>query len=130
MSKLNTKASIGHTEAWLCFRLRYVLQPSSLCHVLEHDDTLEYFFEILIFHGGEYLYCDNLGFDNVKLVDVYHIEDRAVCSSEMLISNYQTARSHYSEHKTKTNSVALVRKRTIPTERPSLVGEVNANFCG
>jgi hypothetical protein len=29
-----------------------------------------------------------------------------------------------------TNSVALVRKRTIPTERPPLVGEVNANFSG
>jgi hypothetical protein len=24
----------------------------------------------------------------------------------------------------------LVRKRTIPTERPPLVGEVSANFCG
>jgi hypothetical protein len=30
--------------------------------------------------------------------------------------------------KTKLNSVALVRKRTIPTERPSLV-EVSANLC-
>jgi hypothetical protein len=30
----------------------------------------------------------------------------------------------------KTNSVALVRKRTIPTERPPLVGEVSANFSG
>jgi hypothetical protein len=29
-----------------------------------------------------------------------------------------------------TNSVALVRKQTIPTERPPLVGEVSANFCG
>jgi hypothetical protein len=29
-----------------------------------------------------------------------------------------------------TNSVALVRERTIPTERPPLVGEVSANFCG
>jgi hypothetical protein len=29
-----------------------------------------------------------------------------------------------------TYSVALVRKRTIPTERPPLVGEVSANFCG
>jgi hypothetical protein len=27
-------------------------------------------------------------------------------------------------------SVAPVRKRTIPTERPPLVGEVNANFYG
>jgi hypothetical protein len=28
------------------------------------------------------------------------------------------------------NSVALVRERTIPTERPPPVGEVCANFCG
>jgi hypothetical protein len=26
--------------------------------------------------------------------------------------------------------MALVRKRTIQTERPLLVGEVSANFCG
>jgi hypothetical protein len=29
-----------------------------------------------------------------------------------------------------TNSVALVRKRTIPTERPPLVSKVSANFSG
>jgi hypothetical protein len=28
------------------------------------------------------------------------------------------------------NSVALVRKRTIPTKQPPLVGEVSANFSG
>jgi hypothetical protein len=27
------------------------------------------------------------------------------------------------------NSVALVRERTIPTERPPLISEVIANFC-
>jgi hypothetical protein len=27
-------------------------------------------------------------------------------------------------------TVALVRKRTIPKERPPLAGEVSANFCG
>jgi hypothetical protein len=32
--------------------------------------------------------------------------------------------------KTKLNSVAWVRERTIPTERLQLVGEVIANFCG
>jgi hypothetical protein len=32
--------------------------------------------------------------------------------------------------KTKLNSAALVRERTIPIERPPLVGEVSANFCG
>jgi len=30
----------------------------------------------------------------------------------------------------KLNSVALVRERTIPTERPPPVGEISANFCG
>jgi hypothetical protein len=28
------------------------------------------------------------------------------------------------------SSVALVRERTIPTERQPLVDEVSANFCG
>jgi hypothetical protein len=32
--------------------------------------------------------------------------------------------------KLKLNSVALVRERTIPTERPPPGGEVSANFCG
>jgi hypothetical protein len=31
--------------------------------------------------------------------------------------------------KKKLNSVALVRERTIPTERPPLVGEVSDIFC-
>jgi DNA-directed RNA polymerase subunit L len=30
----------------------------------------------------------------------------------------------------KLNSVAIVRERTIPLERPPPVGEVSANFCG
>jgi hypothetical protein len=34
------------------------------------------------------------------------------------------------EAKLKLNSVALVLKRTIPSERPPHVGEVSANFCG
>jgi hypothetical protein len=33
-------------------------------------------------------------------------------------------------NKKKLNSVAVVRKRTIPTERPPLVGEVSAKLCG
>jgi hypothetical protein len=35
-----------------------------------------------------------------------------------------------SNPKTKLNSMVGVRERTIPTERPPLVGEVIANFCG
>jgi hypothetical protein len=36
----------------------------------------------------------------------------------------------WSQTKSKLISVALVRKRTIPTEQPPLVGEVSVNFCG
>jgi hypothetical protein len=35
-----------------------------------------------------------------------------------------------STHAEKENYVVLVRKRTIPTERPPHVGEVSANFSG
>ena len=48
-------------------------------------------------------------------------EDKSVKQIAILFGN--------GEHK-KKNSVALVRERTIPTERPPPVGEVNANFCG
>jgi hypothetical protein len=34
----------------------------------------------------------------------------------------------YIHTRTYNNSVALVRERTTPTERPPLVGEVSANF--
>jgi hypothetical protein len=34
------------------------------------------------------------------------------------------------EEEEKKTSVALVRERTIPTERPPLFGEVSVNFCG
>jgi hypothetical protein len=39
--------------------------------------------------------------------------------------------SSFHSHKLKkVNSVALVRKRTLPTEGPPPVGEVSANFRG
>jgi len=42
----------------------------------------------------------------------------------------QQDESHRLSQLTKLNSVALVRTRTIPTERPPPVGEVSANLCG
>jgi hypothetical protein len=38
--------------------------------------------------------------------------------------------SHFLGIHSKLNSMAYVRDRTIPTERPLPVGEVSANFCG
>jgi hypothetical protein len=37
---------------------------------------------------------------------------------------------HQASKEQQTNSMVWVRERTIPTERPPLVGEVIANFWG
>jgi hypothetical protein len=42
----------------------------------------------------------------------------------------QPARQEGVDTSDKTNSMVQVRERTILTERPPLVGEVIANFCG
>jgi hypothetical protein len=41
-----------------------------------------------------------------------------------------TQHEYVSEYYYYYYSVALVRKQTIPTERPLLVGKVSANLCG
>jgi hypothetical protein len=55
-------------------------------------------------------------------------------ASTALLRFQRTTQSYISEdrtlHNQKQNSVALVRMRTILTERPPHVGEVNANFSG
>jgi hypothetical protein len=77
----------------------------------------------------------------------------AVLLSDTSLNVYQTIRRHFQDdctsnpniigccpaqarlqlsscHELKLNSVGFVRERTIPTERPPLVNEVRANFCG
>jgi hypothetical protein len=44
--------------------------------------------------------------------------------------DYTTTASFRSILNTKTSFVARIRERTIPTERPPLVSEVSADFCG
>ena len=59
--------------------------------------------------------------------------ERLLCDKNYAPRNYFVNMIHskvVSPLKTKLNSVALVRERTIPTKRPPLVGEVSANFCG
>jgi hypothetical protein len=54
-------------------------------------------------------------------------EDPLLCLAG---SRYFTLHRASSHTNTNLNSVARVRERTIPTERPPLVSEVSANFCG
>jgi hypothetical protein len=61
-----------------------------------------------------------------------YIQDFVILQKEfelLFVVSFHLARN-IPECGIKLNSVALVRKRTIPTERRPLVGEVSANFCG
>jgi hypothetical protein len=50
---------------------------------------------------------------------------------EVLNEMARRMKSFYTAKKRETKTAwRLVRKRTIPPERPSLVDEVSANFCG
>jgi hypothetical protein len=51
----------------------------------------------------------------------YELQDRYIYQEGPTAENVDTR---------KLNSLVLVRERTIPTERPTLVGEVSANFLG
>jgi hypothetical protein len=50
------------------------------------------------------------------------------CKSDISAEHYRIWKWY--KIKQKLNSVALVRKQTIPTERPRVIGEVSANYCG
>jgi hypothetical protein len=61
----------------------------------------------------------------------YHNRSLMRCVKANKMSFAEMISIHLWQGKNKqTNSVALVRKPTIPIERPPLVGEVNANFSG
>jgi hypothetical protein len=57
------------------------------------------------------------------------------CNAYALYSTWKSSVSNYKDRgvtvlETRRNSVSLARERTIPTERPPLVGEISANFFG
>jgi len=58
----------------------------------------------------------------------FHVQSAKSLAS--VLHNNNTVNYSISSYCSKLNSVALVRTRTIPTERPPPVGEVSANFCG
>jgi hypothetical protein len=54
--------------------------------------------------------------------------NRYACLNALLIW-YTALQNVYKPSDLKQNSVALVRDRTVPTERTPLVGEGSTNFC-
>ena len=63
------------------------------------------------------------GLNILKISDVLKRVMETNCDVEFLGTDYKNETYIL-------NSVALVRERTIPTERPPPVGEVSANLCG
>jgi hypothetical protein len=55
-----------------------------------------------------------------------------VISLQLFTPKFLVFNSSYKQSiiKQQTSFLALVRERTIPTERPPLVGEFSVNFCG
>jgi hypothetical protein len=58
------------------------------------------------------------------------LRDTIYAACVLLCSRSVTVQQSGSYKNKKTNSVARVRQRTIPTERQPLVGKVSGNFCG
>jgi hypothetical protein len=68
---------------------------------------------------------------NIILLDLISLKHQEKYESHVFVSSHFANFLHFTLcYSSLTNSVALVRERTIPTERPPLVGEVSANFCG
>jgi hypothetical protein len=67
-----------------------------------------------------------------KLLILYSLLNKKIASSTFSIETLRMQglwmNGFKSDLKNKTNSVVLVRKRTVPTERSPHVGEVSANF--
>jgi hypothetical protein len=59
---------------------------------------------------------------------IAHGHKQSMCNFLLCSVTFSWNKQHYTA--LKLNSVALVRKWTIPTERPPLVGEVSANLYG
>jgi hypothetical protein len=70
-----------------------------------------------------------LGIGQTKMISSHErIQERfdSVSVKTFIFFYFSSLQKNLYQATKKVNSVALVRKRTIPTERPPLVGEVNA----
>jgi hypothetical protein len=78
------------------------------------------------------VHCDHYFVKKQVGLNSYHTDNiHTMRRTRQALSTESPCWALYSlDLKLKLNSMALVRERTIPTERPPLVDEVSANFCG
>jgi hypothetical protein len=81
---------------------------------------------------GETARGERLSVGHLVLWDRTRITNKVVCQSavaQTVSRRLPIAATRVPRTKTKPKSMALVRERTIPTERPSLLGEVVPTFA-
>jgi hypothetical protein len=69
------------------------------------------------------------------MLSYFPTDDETMSKRQIVRIKRKTTRLAYSPNFTKLGAIKLkklygLRERTMPTERPPLVGEVIANFCG
>jgi hypothetical protein len=90
--------------------------------ILKDTDTHSEYVILIAFSLQQWL----TGTDLIVTLRVYCLPCLSSQEIFYLTCNYMNT----ADSPIKINSMALVRERTIPTERPPSVGEVSANFCG
>ena len=90
--------------------------------------------ENISFDASLVMYTNNTNIPPIMIMNrTYENQNLLYIVARLLFIDRQLLlRPHLTQHREHdlSNSVALVRKRTIPTERPPPVSEVSANFCG
>jgi hypothetical protein len=110
-------------------RFLLVLSVPQVCTVIHEC----YFVDLLFTYTNVTHVCNEIVSAHILLIwiNVLSVYDRrGSCNFPLHIATYLCLINLYLETKIKLNSVACVRERTMPIERPPLVGEVSANFCG
>jgi hypothetical protein len=92
---------------WILLRIKRLIQSIVIC-----------WYYCFVFMAKQ------VGLDG-KALDFYAIQ-----TSNFILQCFVLPPVSVRTNKQKTNSMVWVRERTIPTERPPLVGEVIANICG
>jgi hypothetical protein len=118
VSRSRHKSSISRISLAAVQRVfRYTVSPIDMAFWLSVYGLLS-----ILFRNTTYVHCHYSEWPSL-----IHIQNNTWHSADTC---FLYAKIWFLKYKTKTNSGALVRQRTIPTERPPFVGEVSAHFSG
>jgi hypothetical protein len=126
------RSSFGNV-VFLLTKTAEIINRKFVCYTLLSEPFKIYSFSRSVLHFPFNLSCHHsffLGifplFSSSLLIPLFH---SFILSLFLIVHTNLPLVSLPTLMKTQLNSVALFRKRTTPTERPPLVGELSSNFC-